>query len=133
MKLFFFIFFTLSIAFSQCDANNDSQLDVLDVIVQVNCILDGCWQSTTICQDIDGNIYETIQIGDQVWMAENLKTTKYSNGDEIIYIDNPNDWNNNFVGHYAAYNNDLLNVERCSSINSAVLIQVPLGASAFLL
>ena len=44
-------------------------------------------------------------------MAENLKTTRYSNGDEIIYIDNPNDWNNNFVGHYAAYNNDLLNVD----------------------
>ena len=41
------------------------------------------------------NIYETIQIGEQVWMAENLKTTRYSNGDEIIYIDNPNNWKGN--------------------------------------
>ena len=33
--------------------------------------------------DYDGNIYKTIQIGNQVWMAENLRTTHYSNGDAI--------------------------------------------------
>jgi uncharacterized protein (TIGR02145 family) len=39
--------------------------------------------TTGTVKDYDNNTYETVKIGDQIWMASNLKTTSYSNGDPI--------------------------------------------------
>ena len=99
--------FLLSAAFSQCDANDDWNLDVLDVVIEVECILTDCWEAVTPddCVDYDGNSYETMQIGSQLWMSENLKTTHYNNGDEIPYPSNA-DWGSNDEGRYGVYDHD---------------------------
>ena len=56
--------------------------------------------------DIDGNIYETVLIGEQLWVAENLKVTHYRNGDEIPNNIYNEDWNDLNVGAYGYYNDD---------------------------
>ena len=42
--------------------------------------------------DIDGNVYKTVQIGPLHWMAENLKTTRFSNGDSLVYVKSREQW-----------------------------------------
>lgn len=60
--------------------------------------------------DIDGNIYHTVTIGKQIWMVENLKTTKYRNGDPIPNITDNSAWSNRNTGAYCNYENDSKNV-----------------------
>jgi uncharacterized protein (TIGR02145 family) len=60
--------------------------------------------------DIDGNVYNTITIGTQVWMAENLKTTKYRNGNAIPNVTDNATWAALTTGAYCNYNNDANNV-----------------------
>jgi len=47
---------------------------------------------TSTMVDVDGNIYVTVKIGDQWWMAENLKVTRFRNGDPISNITDGQQW-----------------------------------------
>jgi len=66
-------------------------------------------QSLTNVVDIDGNSYKTLKIGQQTWMAENLKTTKYKNGEAIPTGLTDVAWSSTTNGAYAIYNNDVAN------------------------
>jgi uncharacterized protein (TIGR02145 family) len=59
--------------------------------------------------DNDGNTYKTIVIGTQTWMAENLKTTKYRNGNAIPTNLTDAAWLAATTGAYAIYNNNAAN------------------------
>ncbi|BBE18584.1 major paralogous domain protein [Aquipluma nitroreducens] len=61
------------------------------------------------CTDADGNNYPVVQIGNQLWMAENLKTTKYNDGTLIPNVTDNTNWMNLSTGAYCWYNNDIIN------------------------
>jgi uncharacterized protein (TIGR02145 family) len=56
--------------------------------------------------DQEGNVYKTIVIGDQEWMAENLKTSIYRNGEAIDNVTDSIQWPNLTTAAYCFYNND---------------------------
>lgn len=60
-------------------------------------------------KDLDNNIYKTVRIGTQTWMAENLKSTKYANGDAINNGTGLGDLTNAIDPKYWFYFNDQAN------------------------
>lgn len=69
-------------------------------------------EETTVT-DIDGNIYNTIRIGTQVWMKENLKTSRYNTGStNLIAAQNNTDWinsNTNKTPSWCYYDGEVTN------------------------
>lgn len=63
--------------------------------------------SSDTVTDIEGNVYKTVQIGTQVWMAENLKVTKYNDGSSIPNVTDADNWAISTTGAYCNYNNDI--------------------------
>jgi uncharacterized protein (TIGR02145 family) len=67
--------------------------------------------TTDTVTDIDGNVYQTIKIGEQWWITSNLKVTHYNNGDPIPHVTDAGAWGGLTTGAYCAYNNDVNNIE----------------------
>jgi len=63
------------------------------VIVSTIILMYGCEKKEdNLITDIDGNKYHTVTIGNLVWMVENLRTTRYNNGDTILEVMDQNQW-----------------------------------------
>ena len=56
--------------------------------------------------DIDGNVYQTVTIGEQTWMTSNLRTTRYKDGEAIPIVTDNDEWSELTTPAYAWYNND---------------------------
>ena len=80
---------------TNCSSSTD------DVIIAFQ--QDGAGNTLT---DYDGNTYNTVWIGNQLWMAENLKTTKYNDGMDIPLVTDGAAWSNLTTPGYCWYDND---------------------------
>jgi uncharacterized protein (TIGR02145 family) len=92
MKIYTFLF--LIFCLSSCKKENNNNTNSCNVESLV---------------DIDGNVYEVVSIGNQCWMKENLRVTKFKNGDPISMITGNSNWVNTQQPAYCYYNNDLQN------------------------
>lgn len=68
-------------------------------------LLTGTNQANTVT-DIDNNVYNTVAIGTQVWMVENLRTTRFNDGNAIKLVTSQNTWTNTTSAAYCWYNNE---------------------------
>lgn len=53
------------------------------VIAELDPLLINPCQNITTVTDFDGNVYHTVAIGNQCWLRENMRTTHYTNGEDI--------------------------------------------------
>jgi uncharacterized protein (TIGR02145 family) len=84
---------------------------IIEIILIFLLILTGNANSllaqTGTVTDIDGNVYHTVTIGTQTWMVENLKTTKYRNGEAIPNVTDTVAWINlKTKGAWCNYDNN---------------------------
>lgn len=97
MKLFLIYYFLLIFFISSCN-DNPAESEKID-------------PTTGTVMDIDGNVYQTIKIGNQWWMAENLKAIRYRNGEALPNVTGNSNWDNLSTGAYCNYDNNITYVE----------------------
>lgn len=92
------------------DANECSKTDSFELVAAVNTSWTPCPGAPTVT-DFDGNIYNTVFIGSQCWMKENLRATHYSDGLSIPKVTDNTAWSNLTYTDpaYCFYNNDTAN------------------------
>lgn len=66
-------------------------------------------QSLSNVIDIDGNSYKTVKIGSQIWMGENLKTSRYKNGGSVPFVVGDTAWQALTTGAWSYYTHDEAN------------------------
>jgi len=87
-------------------AVNDIGTGVFSNVVKRTSNLDNCGIEIN---DVDGNIYTTVLIGNQCWFKKNLNTSRFRNGGLIRNIVNNSDWESNKTGAWSYYNNNEVN------------------------
>lgn len=108
--LFYFLF--CAAIFAGCQKDNNSNDNINTTTTSHSCGATDVHNPTKTygtVKDIDANSYKTIQIGNQTWMAENLKTSRYRNGVSIPNITDNAEWANTTNGASCSYDNNVAN------------------------
>jgi uncharacterized protein (TIGR02145 family) len=98
--------------------NNDDKRDGFSI---------RCVKGPAPVTDIDGNEYKTIQIGNQIWMAENLKVTHYRNSDPMPNVTGNSEWVGLSTGAYCYYANNSANNETYGALYNWFAVDDPRG------
>ncbi len=81
------------------DAVNKAYVDSLNTkISEMETIASGVW-------DINGNHYNVVKIGSQIWMKENLRATKFNDSTDIPYVSDNTEWSSLSTPGYCLYSN----------------------------
>ncbi|MDB4335202.1 fibrobacter succinogenes major paralogous domain-containing protein, partial [bacterium] len=89
------------------DINDMNGDDIIVKTLTITIIDSNAPTAPATVTDIDGNVYHTVVIGTQVWMVENLKTTRYRNGDAIPQVSGQEAWETRTTDAYCNMNNDV--------------------------
>jgi len=110
LGIIIFIVPEISLGEGCADLDNDDKINILDVVYLINFIYKNgpdpdCGLEMSTMTDYDGNTYYTVKIGEQWWMAENLKVTHYRDGSVIPHV-NDASWSSADYGAYCEYMTD---------------------------
>ena len=101
MKRLLFTIIMLSVGYSQCDANGDGQLDILDVLDEVNCILEDCWATTNSIYGFW--LVDSVNVYGQDDNGQNTNETEYCDdlwgNDPYIFVMSFNEYNQHELWH----------------------------------
>jgi len=85
---------------------NSEMFRIFLLVISVVLFTAGCEKESGLPVDGDGNVYDTVVIGTQVWLKENLKTTRYNNGVKIPLVTDNAQWASMTSAAYCWYNNN---------------------------
>lgn len=82
--------------------------DYKDYGFSVRCVRNSYvgWENDVPVVDYDGNKYDVVEIGTQLWLVQNLRVTHYNDGESIPNVTDDTTWSNLTTGACCAYNND---------------------------
>lgn len=94
---------------------SQKKLYIKDILITILLISYSYSQNIEV-KDIDGNIYSTVKIGNQIWITENYKAIRYSDGTSIQNVSDNKKWSKSKYPAYCWYGNDIKNKNRYGAL-----------------